>query len=275
MELIVDLPVAVLPQGSDPATFYGLFDNKFSVALSQALDLVIWVDADPELARIYAPVKSAVRFYPSGRDWNGNTIATDSLILQVWPLDYVKLKETLTSALPAVIQIENVDAAEVRNAIRNIFTALGRDESALTSFMSGDGLCKVNARTPLGIASAGIAPPSSATPNRVSFRFFDGTGQQFNPIPFLNETADSAGLDKTIHPLLRQLELEGWIEVLILSETNDPVPNEAFTLYFADGSSRTGVTNQQGRIYETAIPPGPWGIDFPNYPSFQVIPENA
>lgn len=269
------LPIAVPPEGSDPVIFYGTFSGKISASWTPTTDLVVWLDASPDIARLHTPMKAAMRFVPTGTELDGTPTTADTLILQTWPTDYVNAKQELTAAIPSVIQIENVDGSAVRAAVRTLFTAIGRDEAAVDNFMAGDGLLKVDAGTDIGAAAAGSGAPSPATPNQVKIHLYDGEGQTVNPVQFFSEVADQAGIDKTLHPLLSQLDLEGWIEVVVVSMSGTPLVSEPFDLYFSDGTTRSGTTDSEGRIFETSIPPGPWGVDIPNHPSFEIIPENS
>src|SRR6266508_2443022 len=216
MPVNYSLPIAVPPEGSDPATFYATFSGKISATWTPATDLIVWLDASPDIARLHAPMKAAMRFVPSGSDLNGSPANSDTLVLQTWPTDYANAKQELTAAIPSVIQIENVERTVVRTAVQTLYTALGRNEAAVDSFMNGDGLLKVDAGAEIGMAAAGSGPPSPATPNQVTLHLYSGDGSRANPVQFFSEAADQAGIDKTMHPLLTQLDLEGWIEVMVV-----------------------------------------------------------
>lgn len=52
------------------------------------------------------------------------------------------------------------------------------------------------------------------------------------------------------------IERLDWIEVLIEDEEHQPVPNVAYKLVLADGSTRTGKTNKLGIVRYDRIPSG-------------------
>jgi hypothetical protein len=52
------------------------------------------------------------------------------------------------------------------------------------------------------------------------------------------------------------IERLDWIEVLIEDEDHQPVPNVAYKLVLADGSTRTGKTNKLGIVRYDRIPSG-------------------
>lgn len=269
------LPIAVPPEGTDPLTFYGTFSGKISASWTPATALVVWLDASPDIARLHAPMKAAMRFVPTGTELHGAPAPADILILQTWPIDYARAKEELAGVIPSVIQIENVDRPAVRAAVSTLFTAIGRNEAAVDSFMTGDGLLKVGAGIDIGAAAPGSGAPSPATPNKVTIRLYDGEGQEANPVQFFSEAAEQAGIDGSAHPLLSLLDTQGWIELVITDAAGTPLAGEPFDLFFSDGTTRSGATDGDGRIFETSVPPGPWGLDLLNHPSFEIVSEGG
>jgi len=258
----------VFPQGEDPGTFYGGFAGKLTPSWTPAEGLVIWVAADSNIARLYAPIKSAMRFAPTGTSWGEVQLGADSLILNTWPTAYVSLKDALASAIPAQICLENVDPAEVLKAVKPLFIAMGRTEAAADAFMLGNGLLKVAAGTPLGAAAPMANGPAAATPNRVKITMTDGQGNSLNPLQFLDQVATLIGVDRAQHPLLSQMSLNNWLDLAVEDESGGPLAGEPYVLYLGDGSQRAGATDAKGRIYETGLPAGDWGLDLTNYPSF-------
>ena len=266
----MSMPVAVLPTGADPATFFATFAGNLAAFWSPTNGLLISVAAAPDIARLHAPIKAAIKFAPAGFSVGNIVVARNTLFLQTWPMTYLSAKEAIGTSAPAEIRIENVDALAVRAAVSPLFTAIGRSDAAVDIFMAGKGLLKVEAGATIGAAAPDPAAPA-ATPNRVKIQLFDGSGFELNPVQFLSDVATHAGIDKNLHPLLAQLDLDGWIEVVVVDEKGAPIAAEPYILYLGDGTTRSGTTGPDGRIYEAGIPAGNWGIDLPNLPSFSVM----
>ena len=259
------LPLAVLPEGADPVAFYGTFTGKLT-ATADGDAVTVWAAAEEGIARVHAPLKAAVRFAPAG-----STVDTDTLELQTWPLSYTDLEPVLGSTVPAQVLIGNVDAAAVRAAVRDLYVSIGKPETSVDAFMTGDGLLLVPTGTPLGGAAAGTAPPDPARPNSVEISATDAAGEPVNVTQLFADGATLAGIDATLHPLLADIPLEGWIDILVLDESGAPLPAEPYDLYLSDGTTRSGVSDTDGRISETGMPPGAWGLDLPGQPSFAFV----
>jgi hypothetical protein len=269
-EPLFTLPCAVLPEGADPATFYAGFAGKLATELSGD-GLIVWAADEPDVALVHAPVKAAMRFAAAGSTVGGSVVATDSLLLQTWPLAYTDLDPLLPSPVPAEIRIGNVDRAGVRAAVRDLYVAIGRPEAAVDAFLTGDGLLLVKVGVPIGTAASGASPPDLARPKSVEVTAYDAEGAALNVTQLFADGAALAGIDATLHPLLAAIEIEGWIDVVVLDDAGNPVPNEPYVLYLSDNTTRNGATNTEGRISETGMPPGDWALDLPNLPSFAFI----
>ncbi len=267
----LSMPLAIPIEGVDPISYYLGFAGKLTASWTPTDGLVVWVASESTISKLHAPVKSAMKFVPAETVINEETIISNTLVLKTWPTDYVSIKETFPSAVPSEIRIENVDSAEVRSAVTPIFTAMGRSDTAVDEFMLGNGLVKATAGIPVGAAAAGSDGPSADTPNYVNISMFDGYGNSINPVQFLSDAAGIMGIDKDQHPLLSQLDLDGWIEVVALDVNDEPLVNEPYTLYLADGTNKSGVTDADGRIYETNLSSEEWAIDLPNHPSFHFV----
>ena len=268
--MLIAQPIAFPPEGDNPVTFYANFAGKLQPNWDPASGLDVWLADSSEIARLHAPLRSAIRFVPTGTELNGAVTTENVLRLQTWPTSFPELKRVLGPATPAEVHFLNVDDTAVRTAVEPLFAALGKSEAAVGEFMSGGGLLKVETGTTVGAAAVGSTPPSSTVPKRVHMSVFGATGELLNTIDFLSRAADHAGVDKSIHPLLSQLDLNGWIEVIALSSEGTPLSSEPYELFLGDATSRTGTTDAEGRVYETGIPPGRWGIDFLNHPSFAL-----
>lgn len=259
-EPLFTLPLAVLPDGADPATFYGTFTGRLT-AEQDGDAVTVWVDADPALAAVHAPVKAAMRYAPD----------TDTLVLQTWPLAYTDLEPALESTVPATVLIGNVDPAGVREATRALYVAIGRPETSVDAFLAGDGLLLVEVGTPIGTAAAAAAPPDPARPHSVLVSATDADGAAVNVTQFFADGAALAGIDATLHPLLASIPLQGWIDVLVVDAAGAPLVAEPYELHLSDGTVRLGATDAEGRVVEAGMPPGGWGLDLSNQPSFAFV----
>ena len=266
----LSMPLAVPPPGVDPSTFYATFTGKLIAAWSPATGLVVSVDPSPAIARLHAPMKAAMHFAPAGSTIGGTPVQNNTLVLTTWPMTYATVKEILGPETPAQIRFENVDGTAVRAAVEPLFTAIGRPASVVDDFIAGDGLLRVGAGIEIGAAAPDPAG-SPSTPNGVKIKVLDATAADINPVQFLVEVATHLNVDKTLHPILAQLDLDGRIEVVALDEKGAPLQAEPYILYLSDGTRRTGITDSSGGLYETQIPAGSWGIDFPNHSSFTVL----
>jgi hypothetical protein len=268
-DMPLTMPLAVPPEGADPSSFYASFANKLTSSWSPTTGLEVWLAAEPEIGGLYAPIKSALRFAPAGTLLRGTVLSTDTLVLTTWPTTYVDLKNVMDS-IPTEILMENVDTNSVRSAVEPLFTALGRSQNAVDAFMAGNGLLRIPARTLIGSGATMSNPPTASKPIYLRIVLLDGSGSEINTLQFFSDTATYLGIDTTQHPLLSQLDLHGWIEITVLDASGIPLINEPYKLFFEDGSSRGGTTNNKGRIYESGIPLGSWALDLPNHPSFSL-----
>jgi hypothetical protein len=57
---------------------------------------------------------------------------------------------------------------------------------------------------------------------------------------------------------------QSWIEIQLLDEDDQPVPNEEYRIYLTDGSTRTGALDAQGLARVDDIDPGMCEVMFPN-----------
>lgn len=259
------LPLAVLPDGADPATFYGAFAGELTAA-ADGDDVTVWLADDDAIGALYAPLKAAMRFAPAG-----TTADVDTLVLETWPLAYTDLLPVLGSTVPAQVLIGNVDPDGVRAAVRELYVAIGKPETAVDAFLTGDGLLLVEVGAPIGTAAAGVLPPDPALPDSVTITASDSDGLPVNVTQFFADDATLAGIDTTLHPLLAAITLEGWIDVLVLDTAGDPITTEPYDLYLSDGNIRSGVSDADGRIAETGMPSGDWALDLPGQPSFAFV----
>jgi hypothetical protein len=269
-EPTIAMPVAVVPEGIDTAAFYATFAGKVG-AVPDAGGLVIDLAGDPAIARLHAPLKAAMRFVVAGQVVDGQAAAADTVLLETWPASYLSLRDRFSSPVPTRITLGPVEAQAVRDAVTPLFTALGRSAAAVEQFMTGDGLLRVLAGAAVGAAALAASPSDPARPRRVALSMQDATGQPVNPVQFLAEAADLAGIDRALHPLLNQLQTEGWLEVLALDAAGAPLADTPYALYLFDSSVRTGRTDAAGRIFETGLPPGGWWIDLPEHPAFDLV----
>jgi hypothetical protein len=60
------------------------------------------------------------------------------------------------------------------------------------------------------------------------------------------------------------LEFKDWIQIELIDNEGNPIPNEDYILYLADGSERRGKLNSDGLYRENNIPPGTYIVTFPN-----------
>jgi hypothetical protein len=264
------LPFAVLPEGDDPATFYAGFAGKLSTELLDE-GLTIWAADEPELLTIHAPVKAAMRFAAAGSAVDTDVLATDTLLLQTWPLTYTDLEPLFPSPVPAEIRIGNVDQTGVRAAVRDLYVAIGKPETSVDGFMAGEGLLLVKAGTPIGTSATGTAPPDLTRPKSVEVVAFDAEGSSLNVTQLFADGAVVGEIDATLHPLLAAIEIEGWIDVVVVDDAGNPITNEPYVLYLSDDTTRNGTTDAEGRITEDSMPSGVWALDLPNHPSFAFI----
>jgi len=59
------------------------------------------------------------------------------------------------------------------------------------------------------------------------------------------------------------LEFKDWIEIVLEDGAGFAVQNRRYILHLPDDSQREGTTDEEGRIREEDVPPGPWWIELP------------
>jgi hypothetical protein len=267
---LVSMPLATPPDGVDPATFYASFAGKLKASWTPAAGLVIWTDADPNIARLHSPLKAAMSFVPLGTSLDGTPVAENTLVLRTWPTAYLSIKESIPSP-PTEVRLHNVDPELVRAVAMDLFASVGRSPEMADYFMTGNGLLLVPAGAPIGGSAPAAGGPSAATPNRVTISMFGSDGAPANPVQFLVDAAAYAGIDTTLHPVLAGLNLTGWVDVVAVDHIGAPLAAEAYDLYLADGTVRHGNTDASGKIFETGLPEGDWALDLPSHPSFTLL----
>lgn len=55
-----------------------------------------------------------------------------------------------------------------------------------------------------------------------------------------------------------------WVEINLVDEDGQPIADEDYTMYLADGSERSGTLDSEGHAREEDVPPGEYLIVFPN-----------
>jgi hypothetical protein len=60
------------------------------------------------------------------------------------------------------------------------------------------------------------------------------------------------------------LEYKDWIEIELLDEEDNPIPNEEYILHLSDGCMRNGTLDINGKHKEEKVPPGRFTVAFPN-----------
>jgi hypothetical protein len=56
-----------------------------------------------------------------------------------------------------------------------------------------------------------------------------------------------------------------WVEIELVDEQDNPVPNERFRLEWPDGTTRTGTLGENGKARITGIDPGACKVSFPDF----------
>ena len=267
----VSMPMAVPQQGEDPAAFYASFADMMQIVWTPGDDFVVRVASDSVFARLHAPLKAAMRFLPAGVVVDSSEVYTDTLVLQTWPIGLFAVRALLSVPLPSEIRFGNVDVAAVRAAAAPLYAEIHRSAAAVDRFMEGKGLLRVKAGTPIGTAAvAPASAPLSPLPNLVTIAFRSADGADLNPVSVLGALADAAQVDRASHPLLGVLGSADWVEIMATDADGQPLANAPYTLYLADGTTRTGSTDPAGRIYQAGLPPGTWAVDLPNQVSFAL-----
>lgn len=266
----ISMPMAVPPEGDDPAAFYASFNGMLQVVSAPGDALAVRVAADPKFARLHAPLKAAMRFLPAGVPVNGSTADADTLVLQTWPIGLLALKTALSITPPSEIRFGNVDVAEVRAAAAARYTEIGRSAAAVDRFMEGVGLLRVKAGTAIGAASvAPLGSPPSPLPNLVTITLRSADGTDLSSMSVLLALAKAAKVDRASHPLLAILGSD-WVEIRATDADGQPLAETPYTLYMENGTKLTGLTGKDGRIYQAGLEAGPWAVDLPDHPSFAL-----
>jgi len=65
-----------------------------------------------------------------------------------------------------------------------------------------------------------------------------------------------------VHADSELLEFKDWIDVVLLDGGGNPIPNEKYTVTFADGSKKKGVLDQDGRARIEDVPAGRINVHF-------------
>lgn len=69
-----------------------------------------------------------------------------------------------------------------------------------------------------------------------------------------------------VHENSELLEFKDWIGIELRDSDGNPIPNEEYVLYLADGTERKGKLNSEGFATEENLPPGVLIVVFPNVP---------
>lgn len=56
-----------------------------------------------------------------------------------------------------------------------------------------------------------------------------------------------------------------WIEIELVDEDDNPVPNQAFRLVLPDGTTRSGTLGENGKYRVSGIDPGTCKVSFPDF----------
>jgi hypothetical protein len=60
------------------------------------------------------------------------------------------------------------------------------------------------------------------------------------------------------------LLFKDYIDIVLVTQSGTPIPNEDYVLYMPDGSQRQGKLDREGRAVERDVPPGEIRVEFPN-----------
>jgi len=66
-------------------------------------------------------------------------------------------------------------------------------------------------------------------------------------------------------------EQTGWLEIVLVDEANQPVPDEAYSVTLPDGSVHQGVLNSKGRTRLSGIPSGDCQVRFASLDRSDII----
>lgn len=268
-QLELSMPLAVPPVAADKQAFYASFAGKILASWLPGAGLNVWLAAGEPFASLHAPMKSAMRFAPTGSLIGDIPITFNMIVLQTWPTAYLSIKEALAAEVPSEIHFENVDAVAVRAAVTPLFAQIGKGAGVVDEFMAGHGLLRISAGTSIGAAAAANGPGGGLT-NNVRIVLRSPAGGVSNPVQFFADVADNLAIDKASHPMMSQLDINGWVEIITVDENGVPLASEPYILYLGDGTIRQGNSDANGRIFEQGLPAGNWAVDMPNHPAFLI-----
>lgn len=263
------LPFAVVPEEADSESFFATFAGKIVAQWNIDQGLVVDVSDEVLFGNLFAPLKSAMKLLPGGQVLDSGDVSVASLILETWPAAYMELREQFTSTVPSRTVFQNVDPDQVRLSVEQIYADIGGTPEEVDKFMDGNGLLLVPAGTQIGAAGNNPTASDPAMPHRVSVQFINAEEQLINPIQLLVEVAERLSIDAAVHPVLSQLETEGWVEIFVTDKAGNALPDEPYQFYLFDNSVRSGTTDSNGRLFETNVPDGGWWIDLTNHPSLE------
>jgi hypothetical protein len=64
-----------------------------------------------------------------------------------------------------------------------------------------------------------------------------------------------------------------WIEIALVDDDGNPVPNEMYVIELPDGTQRTGVTDGDGKARVSGVDPGTAKVSFPNLDKSSYEPQ--
>jgi len=76
-----------------------------------------------------------------------------------------------------------------------------------------------------------------------------------------------------VHKDSELLEFKDWIEISLVDKDENPMPDEKYILYLADGSQKKGTLDNQGKAKIEDILPGPVKIEYPDVDSIEDVEE--
>ncbi|HKQ50378.1 MAG TPA: IPT/TIG domain-containing protein [Phycisphaerae bacterium] len=215
--LTLAMPVGLHPTGEDPETFYAELESRIEAQTSTASVVSIWTDPNDRYSGIYAMIKAAVRYAPTGAPGlDGTTpVTTPTLICRTWVWDYLSLQSASGGrSVPTLVVAvySNLDEAAVRIDITVEFAAnpvyadLTSDEraAAVDEFMSGDSVVLVSAGTRLGRGAQDTAHASAY--RKVELSLHDAESSLLAPAFQFSVFATLGGPLVDAHPLLKLLQ---------------------------------------------------------------------
>ena len=60
------------------------------------------------------------------------------------------------------------------------------------------------------------------------------------------------------------LEFKDWIEIVVRDGSGQPIPQQDYILHVADDQSISGTTDEEGKVRQEDMPPGPWWVELLN-----------